>query len=206
MATSGCIKNRAYDFCVFRLKIGAQIKIVRHKQVRCRLRCELGCWNETNWKKDAFLSNVNNKQKFIYLVGESMSKVGISVVHAKGDADCQIVQEALKSAADCETHIVGEDTDLLVLLLFHVKENMSVFTFPQAGPGQPEFGTSREHNPTLVPMCATISCLPMLSVVATQLRGLLVLENKFLWRKYSKAIICFSALPKRFCKASTMTP
>ena len=65
----------------------------------------------------------------VYLVGESMSKVGISVVHAKGDADCQIVQEALKSAADCETHVVGEDTDLLVLLLFHVKENMSSVYF-----------------------------------------------------------------------------
>ena len=71
----------------------------------------------------------------VYLVGESMSKVGISVVHAKGDADCQIVQEALKSAADCETHVVGEDTDLLVLLLFHVKENMSSVYFSSSRAG-----------------------------------------------------------------------
>ena len=75
-------------------------------------------------KKEDFLSNVQNKQKFIQLVGERMEKAGISVVHAEGDADCVIAREALLSASEHATHVVGEDTDLLVLLLFHVKSNM----------------------------------------------------------------------------------
>ena len=53
-----------------------------------------------------------------------MKKAKISVVHAEGDADCVIAKEALLSAADHDTHVVGEDTDLLVLLLFHVKPDM----------------------------------------------------------------------------------
>ena len=75
-------------------------------------------------KKEDFLSNVQNKQKFIQLVGERMEKAGISVVHAEGDAYCVIAREALLSASEHATHVVGEDTDLLVLLLFHVKSNM----------------------------------------------------------------------------------
>ena len=75
-------------------------------------------------KKEDFLANSQNKQKFIELVGEKMKKAKISVVHAEGDADCVIAKEALLSAADHATHVVGEDTDLLVLLLFHVKPDM----------------------------------------------------------------------------------
>ena len=67
-------------------------------------------------KKD-FLANSHNKQKFIELVGERMKKAEISVVYAEGDADFVIAKEALLSAAEHATHVVGEDTDLLVLLV-----------------------------------------------------------------------------------------
>lgn len=44
--------------------------------------------------------------------------------HAKGDADCLIVDEALRAAESSVTAVIGEDTDLLVLLLHHVKPTM----------------------------------------------------------------------------------
>ena len=58
-------------------------------------------------KKEDFLANSQNKQKFIELVGEKMKKAKISVVHAEGDADCVIAKEALLSAAEHATHVVG---------------------------------------------------------------------------------------------------
>lgn len=86
-------------------------------------------------KKEEFLANVRNKQKFIELVGCTLQEAGIPVQYAQGDADCVIVQVALESALDYPTAVVGEDTDLLVLLLFHVKPSMKdvVFSSNRAG-------------------------------------------------------------------------
>ncbi|KAK7109451.1 hypothetical protein V1264_013491 [Littorina saxatilis] len=75
-------------------------------------------------KKEEFLSNTTNKQRFIHLVGNCFEENGIPVQHAQGDADCVIVQVALQSAVEYTTYVVGEDTDLLILLLFHVKSDM----------------------------------------------------------------------------------
>ena len=69
-------------------------------------------------KKEEFLSNATNKQRFIHLVGRCLEENGIPVQHAQGDADCVIVQVALRSAMKYVTVLVGEDTDLLILLLF----------------------------------------------------------------------------------------
>ena len=49
-------------------------------------------------KKEEFLSNTTNKQRFIHLVGRCLEENGIPVQHAQGDADCVIVQVALRSA------------------------------------------------------------------------------------------------------------
>ena len=40
------------------------------------------------------------------------------VYHAGGDADCLIVKQAIESALTKETILVGEDTDLLILLIY----------------------------------------------------------------------------------------
>ena len=42
-------------------------------------------------------------------------------LHAAGDADCLIVGKTLKLVKGTATALVGEDTDLLVLLLFHLQ-------------------------------------------------------------------------------------
>ena len=52
-----------------------------------------------------------------------MSNSNIPTKHAPGDADLLIVQEAVNMATTQVTHVIAEDTDVLILLCCHVKEN-----------------------------------------------------------------------------------
>ena len=70
-------------------------------------------------KKDEFLSNKVNKQRFIHLVAEKLEREGCITDHAKEDADVLIVQTAIEFAKTKNTILVGDDTDLLVLLCYH---------------------------------------------------------------------------------------
>ena len=69
-------------------------------------------------KKDDFLSNGANKQALIQLIKERMKQKGCDVIQAEGDADVEIVKAATCMSAFRPTSLIGEDTDL-VLLLFH---------------------------------------------------------------------------------------
>ena len=71
-------------------------------------------------KKEEFLTNNINKQRFIHLLNDNLERAGCITYHATGDADVLIVQVAVESAKTNDTIIVGDDTDLLVLLLHHV--------------------------------------------------------------------------------------
>ena len=46
---------------------------------------------------------------------------GCTVIHSTGDADLLIVQTAIQSARSVPTVLVGDDTDLLVLLCYHAE-------------------------------------------------------------------------------------
>ena len=70
-------------------------------------------------RKDQFLANGINKQRFINHLSEKLNQVGCSTVQANGDADLLIVQTAVSCTASKPTVVIGEDTDLLVLLCFH---------------------------------------------------------------------------------------
>ena len=70
-------------------------------------------------KKDFFLSNKKNKQRFIDFLCEALTKNSCTTVCADGDADCMIVAQALESSKSKTTVVVGDDTDLLVLLCYH---------------------------------------------------------------------------------------
>ena len=70
-------------------------------------------------KKDVFLSNDSNKQRFLHLLGLKLESVGCDVYHANADADVLIVMKAVESARSDTTIVVGEDTDLLILLCFY---------------------------------------------------------------------------------------
>ena len=69
-----------------------------------------------NIKKEDFLSNNENKQRFINFLGDSLETTGCEVHHAKDDADLLIVQTAIKVVSQRNVILAGDDTDLLVLL------------------------------------------------------------------------------------------
>lgn len=49
-------------------------------------------------KKDEFLANKTNKQRFINLLGTCLSNAGPKIIHSKDDADIPIVLTAVESA------------------------------------------------------------------------------------------------------------
>ena len=73
----------------------------------------------TTMKKAAFLANQRNKQGFLYLLGSELVKASIKVKHCKGDADYDIAITACTLARTKPVVVVGDDTDLLVLLQHH---------------------------------------------------------------------------------------
>ena len=66
-------------------------------------------------KKENFLSNPDNKQKFICLLSSVLREAGIFVFNAEGDADVIFMKTAVHFANTQPTTVVGEDTDILVL-------------------------------------------------------------------------------------------
>ena len=72
-------------------------------------------------KKDAFLNNNANKQRFIHYLSDNLERAGCSVEHAKRDADILVMLTAVAFARHRETVLIEYDTDLLVLLLHHAE-------------------------------------------------------------------------------------
>ena len=74
----------------------------------------------------------HNKQRFIDLFSQRLEHAGCEIHQARGDADVLIVQTALTSAAKQETVLVGDDTDLLVFLIYHANNiRHNVFFRPE---------------------------------------------------------------------------
>lgn len=70
-------------------------------------------------QKEQFLANRQNKQKFLSMLSEELQKANCETHHASGDADLLIVQKAVQCATTNNTVLIGDDTDLLVLLCYH---------------------------------------------------------------------------------------
>ena len=75
--------------------------------------------NPLKSKKDAFLGNTENKQHFISLLGTHLTRKGYKVHHAEEDADLLVAVTAVLASENNDTVVIGEDTDLLVLLCYH---------------------------------------------------------------------------------------
>ena len=71
--------------------------------------------------KKYFLVNPNCKQCFINKPSNVLKDNLFETLYAADDADCLTVGTTLKLAKGTATALVGEDTDLLALLLFHVQ-------------------------------------------------------------------------------------
>ena len=72
-------------------------------------------------KKEEFLKNKQNKQMFIDMLGERLEQCGNQVMSASGDADLLIAKTVVEATSKSDTVLVGDDTDLLVLLCFYHK-------------------------------------------------------------------------------------
>ena len=60
-------------------------------------------------KKDNFLLNPRNKQRFLSMLSKALQNVGCITHHANGDADLLIVKTAVESARTSTTVLVGDD-------------------------------------------------------------------------------------------------
>ena len=69
--------------------------------------------------KSSFLANVHNKSKIIQLIGLNLRNAGCTVVYAEEDADVDIAILACRESLSKNITVVGEDSDILVLLLYY---------------------------------------------------------------------------------------
>ena len=80
-----------------------------------------------NGKKKHFLRNNDNKKMFIIMLSKNLEKAGSHIHNAVGDADFLITQTVIAVArtSTSATILVGDDTDLLILLCHHVPSDMT---------------------------------------------------------------------------------
>lgn len=94
-----------------------------HKTIEVCFTGDMTCCDS----EEMFLANKSNKHRFIHLLSNALWNIGLEAVHTKDDADCLIVKRTLEVAKKETTVLVGEDTDLLVLLLYTLNTAISSF-------------------------------------------------------------------------------
>ena len=67
--------------------------------------------------KVKFLSNTLNKEKFLGLLKTYLIARGINVLSSTADADVLMCREAVERSYESDVSLVGDDTDLLIILL-----------------------------------------------------------------------------------------
>ena len=113
-------------------KEGPSTKDATHSKRRAGMSAPEVVFEENNilsTRKELFLSNDKNKQRFITKLGENLAEGGCGVFHAVGDADTLIVSKTVESAKVHPTALVGDDTDLLCILIFHTPEKSNLLYF-----------------------------------------------------------------------------
>ncbi|KYN50525.1 hypothetical protein ALC57_00165 [Trachymyrmex cornetzi] len=87
--------------------------------------------------KEKFFSNEKNKKNFIFLLAGELQKLGFTTDTAQEDADTLIISTAIQLQKDNQSivKIIGEDTDLLVLLMQLAPTNQDIY-FCKPGKGQ----------------------------------------------------------------------
>jgi hypothetical protein len=84
---------------------------------------------EFSGKKDDFLACNQNKANIIALISTALTKRGCHVIQSPGDADIDIVKTTVQQSHHCTTTLVGEDTDLLILLLHYSRTDKEIIYF-----------------------------------------------------------------------------
>ena len=97
---------------------GSSSASVNIRNVKAKLTCS----------KILFLKNRHNKMLLISLLKSTFLKAGITIKQSHGDANVMICKTALELAEEGKAvQVSGTDTDLLVILMHHWKENMKLF-------------------------------------------------------------------------------
>ena len=143
--------------------------------------------------KALFFPNIENIQSFINFLSERMTKNGIQTIHSDGDADLLIAQTAVNKALINTTHVIAEDTDILVLILHHIRIN-TVGLFFKSDKGNsryPLWDISYIHSQLGVGLCKHLPFLHALggSDVTSRLFGICkgaVIKKKDRLIKYSE--------------------
>ena len=76
-----------------------------------------------------FLVNKGNEQRFVTLLRDTFNANRITAIQAEDDFDLLIVQMAVTKSDNKEVVVFGEDTDFLVLLCHHAKQNKKAVYF-----------------------------------------------------------------------------
>ena len=77
-----------------------------------------------------FFSNASNKQQYISLLSRCLEADGQVTHTSTGDADTMIAAHALRYASQGKVvNVVTEDTDIIILLMYHWKEEMAKVYF-----------------------------------------------------------------------------
>lgn len=100
---------------------GPTIKDNTHQRRRHNNHPVVSFTAETNFsgKKEEFLSRDINKQRLIQIISGELKERGCTVINATADADVYIVNAVVETSLLHTTTLIGEDTDLLVLLLYY---------------------------------------------------------------------------------------
>ena len=78
--------------------------------------------------RKSFLRNSHNKTELIRILRQRFTEIGIENEQSVGDADVLTVQKAIEIAKNHRT-VVSDDTDILVLLMYHWCSIMKVIAF-----------------------------------------------------------------------------
>jgi len=83
---------------------------------------------EFSGKNKDFLSCDENKADTIAFISTALTERGCHVIQSPGDADVDIVKITVERSRLCTTTLVGEDTDLLILLLhYSIRDNEAIY-------------------------------------------------------------------------------
>ena len=82
-------------------------------------------------RKYRFPANKENKQRFINMLSMKLVERSCKTYHDSGGTDLLIVQKSVESAPAVITVLVGDDTDLLILLIYHASLDLGCDTTSQ---------------------------------------------------------------------------
>ena len=85
--------------------------------------------------QEQFLSNDKNKIRLLSILKIFFEKAGCAVYIAEDDADLLVINTAIQKSSNILVTVVGEDVDLLVLLIALIPQNKNIY-FLKPGSGK----------------------------------------------------------------------